>query len=129
MKNPNGFDPVFKLKGNRRKPWCARKASGWNDNGQPLYKYVGYYSTLQDAMIALAEYNRDPFETEALEVTLDELYEKWTDVHFEKVSRSNITRAKAAYKLSEYIKHMRVVDIRLEHLQRIVGTSSKTPPH
>ena len=32
MKNPNGYGSVFKLTGNRRKPWCARVTVGWTDD-------------------------------------------------------------------------------------------------
>ena len=37
MKNPNGYGSVVKLSGNRRKPFCARKTSGWNEKGHPIY--------------------------------------------------------------------------------------------
>ena len=44
MKNPNGYGSVVKLSGNRRKPYCARKTSGWNDKGYPIYSVIGYYA-------------------------------------------------------------------------------------
>ena len=29
MKLPNGYGSVYKLSGNRRKPWAARVTDGW----------------------------------------------------------------------------------------------------
>lgn len=43
MKNPNGYGSVFKLGGNRRRPWCARVTIGWSDDGKQQYKNIGYY--------------------------------------------------------------------------------------
>lgn len=57
MKLPNGYGSVYKLSGNRRKPWVARKTAGWNEKGQPKYIFVGYYQTRSEALQGLAEYN------------------------------------------------------------------------
>lgn len=32
MKMPNGYGSVYKLSGNRRKPWAARVTDGWVNN-------------------------------------------------------------------------------------------------
>ena len=64
MKNPNGYGSVVKLSGNRRKPFTARKTTGWNDKGHPIYLTIGYYATRQEGLIALAEYNRNPYDIE-----------------------------------------------------------------
>ena len=43
MKNPNGFGTVYKVSGNRRKPWRAIKTLGFNFNkGKQIRKTVGY---------------------------------------------------------------------------------------
>lgn len=54
MKNPNGYGSVFKLGGNRRRPYCARVTVGWTDDGKQQYKNIGYFEERADAMIALA---------------------------------------------------------------------------
>lgn len=48
MRLPNGYGSVFKLAGNRRKPWAVRKTVGWELNhktkrSKPIYHFVGYY--------------------------------------------------------------------------------------
>lgn len=96
MKNPNGYGSVVKLSGNRRNPFCARKTAGWNDKGQPIYKAVGYYKTRQEAMIALAEYNRNPFDIDLSKITMIQLYEKWSERNFPKMSVSSANSLKSA---------------------------------
>lgn len=32
-KLPNGYGSVYRLPGNRRKPWCAAVTNGWETNG------------------------------------------------------------------------------------------------
>ena len=43
MKLPNGYGTVYKLSGNRRKPWIARKTRAWTDEGKQLFDIIGYY--------------------------------------------------------------------------------------
>lgn len=74
MKLPNGYGSVFKLSGNRRKPWVARKTVAWNDKGQPVYLYVGYYKTRGEALQGLAEYNGYKLSSNPSETTLRLVY-------------------------------------------------------
>lgn len=63
MKLPNGYGTVYKLSGNRRRPWIARKTIGWSEEGKQLYYTIGYFKTRAEAMAALAEYNKNPMFT------------------------------------------------------------------
>lgn len=133
MRKPNGYGSIYRLRGNRRKPWAVRKTVGWNfdkDRGKanPKYEFVGYYKTQKEALQALANYNEDPYDINVSSITFEDVYNKWSNIHFDKVSRSNITACKGAFKLCEPIKDMRINEIRLEHLQRIVDTSGKNTP-
>lgn len=131
MKHPNGYGGITKLSGNRRNPWRVRKTDGWeivDDKVKQKFITVGYYPTRQDAMIALAEFNKDPFDLHLAEITFAEVYDKWSDIHFEKVSQSNVNGYKAAYVLCSTLKKMRMVDIKLDHLQKVVDASGKNTP-
>ena len=86
MRLPNGYGSIYKLSGNRRKPWCVRKTTGWQDNGQPIYTFIGYYPTRQEALTALADYNKDPYDLQLSSVTFADLYERWSEEHFQKIS-------------------------------------------
>ena len=128
MKFPNGYGSVYKLSGKRRHPWAARKTVGWNDKGQPMYLYVGYYSTRSEALNALARYNDHPFEKGSDQYTLAEIYEKWSAKKYEEVSHSNVVGYRAAWKLAEPIKDMKMDEIKLDHLEDVCEQSGKNAP-
>lgn len=157
MKNPNGYGNISKLSGNRRNPFRVRRTTGWNivdrmtnqvleelpedadpsevlPDGKPRYKErqvfetIGYYPTRADAMIALAEFNKDPYDLQISTMTLEELYERWSEEHFEKVSHSNVQGVKASWNLLKPLYKMRLTDLKLDHYQKICDNSGKNSP-
>ncbi|MDD3186826.1 MAG: site-specific integrase [Anaerostipes sp.] len=148
MRLPNGFGNVSKLPGKRRLPYRARKTIGWvyvdNESGnevqlnedtdlskikqKQVYLTVGYFKTKPEAIQALADYNKDPYEIKGNTITFAELWEKWFDEKFEDTTISNAVDYKAKYKLCEKIKDMKFVDIKLNHLQMVVDESKKNKP-
>lgn len=127
MKNPNGYGRITKLSGNRRNLWRVRFTSNWELVGDKAKRKWLLPDTTR-CIIALAEYNRNPYDIDVAYITFSEVYEKWSDVHFEKVSSSNISRYRAAYKLCTSLEKMKIIDIKLVHLQKIVDTSNKNTP-
>jgi transcription elongation factor Elf1 len=96
MRNPNGYGSVVKLSGKRRRPYCARKTSGYDERGYPIYKNIGYYAKREDALMALAEYNRNPYDIDLSKVTMQELYDRWSARDFPKMSTSSVNAHKTA---------------------------------
>ena len=132
MKLPNGYGSVYKLSGNRRKPWAVRiTVSRQEDEDGRIkwkYKYLGYYETQSEALTALAHFNENPYDLDSVKITFAEVYDKWSDEHFNKISQSNINGYKASYKLCEQIYTMRFNDLRKSHLQWVVDTCGKNYP-
>ena len=128
MRLPNSYGSVYKLKGNRRHPWCVRKTIGWKDNGQPLYMFIGYYASRQEALTALSDYNKDPYDLQLASITFDQLYDRWSEEHFRKISQSGITSYRSVYSCCGDIGRMKICDIKLDHLQRIMDGSGKNSP-
>ena len=128
MRLPNSYGSVYKLKGHRRKPWAVRKTTGWKDNGQPVYCFIGFYSSRTEALAALADYNRDPYDLHLSTITFDELYDRWSEEHFQKISKSGITSYRSVYSCCDRIGRMRVTDIKLDHLQQVMDDSGKNSP-
>ena len=131
MRLPNSYGSVYKMTGNRRKPWAARKTVGWELNhktkrSKPIYHFVGFYETRKEALQALAQYNENPFEWDTNVLTFDDVYEKWSDTHYSSIKYPNTY--KAAYALCYSIRKMKFTDIKLSHLQHIVDTSGKNKP-
>lgn len=125
MKLPNGYGSVYRLHGNRRRPWCVRvtvSKDPWK------YKYLGYYETQEDALTALALYNKDPYDLDAVSITFAEVYDKWSKEHYPKISAPAVRSYKAAYKNCTTLYDMKFNDIKLSHLQCVIDNCGKNYP-
>lgn len=125
MRNPNGYGSVYKLSGKRRKPFAARKTIGWDDNGKQIFKFIGYYEKRQDALEALADFNTNPYDFKANSITFADVFEQWSKIKYEKVSRSAINGYNAAFEASNILHNMKFVEIKTMHLQKVVDTCGK----
>ena len=125
MKNPNGYGTVAKLSGNRRKPFVVRKTTGWTDEGYPIYLTIGYYETRELGMIALAEYNRNPYDVDKQKITLKELFEKWSDTILPKLGKSLQGGLKSAYRHIKKLEEMKYRDIRSFQMQDCIDNCGK----
>ncbi len=133
MKLPNGYGNISKMSGKRRNPWRVRKTAKWvfdpvTGKAKQLYITVGYYATKAEALQALSDFNKDPFDLKFSSKTIKEVYEEWSERKFTEISEQNIKGYRAAWKLCEPIQNMRFVDIRIDHLQKIVDESGKNTP-
>lgn len=74
----NGEGTVFKLSGNRKKPWAVRITVGWDrKTGKQLMKYLSYHRTRKEAKAALREYLVNPFNLESKDITVMDMFEEW----------------------------------------------------
>jgi integrase len=134
MRLPNGYGSVYKLSGKRRNPWAVRKTTGFKETGddkkavQPIYEFIGFYQSKKDALDALAEYNKNPYDIQAASITFSEVYDKWSERKFTEISKSNLNGYKTAYASYTAIYDMQFRDIKLDHLQSVVDNSGKNRP-
>ncbi|QBK24965.1 tyrosine-type recombinase/integrase [Ureibacillus thermophilus] len=126
MKLPNGYGSVFKLSGRRRRPWAVRVTTGWTDDGKQKYEYLGYYKTRPKAMMALAEYNKNPFDLSAGKITFKEVYERFKKERFPKMSKSSQSGYTMAYNRSKSLHDMKFIDIRKSHMQEVIDNCDKS---
>lgn len=125
MRLPNGYGSITKLSGKRRKPYMVRKTIGWDDNGKQLHKAIGYFSTKQEALKALADYNANPFNIDGVNITFSEVFEKWSKQKYNDISQSAINGYNAAFETSRALHKERFVDIKTTHLQSIINNCNK----
>ncbi len=116
---PNGYGSVYKLSGNRRKPWIARKTIGWDENKKQLYYTIGYFRTRAEALSALAEYNKNPIG-EARDTTLQEHYDKWSERYYKPLTQSAVNGYKAAWNRLKVLGEYELRLIRKSHMQDII---------
>lgn len=135
-KMPNAYGSITKMSGKRRKPYRVRVTDRWviddkTGRSKQLRPTLGYFETREEAMIALATYNENPYDINADNITFSEVYEKWSDGYFRTLSNPSSARTiKAAYSYCNGLYNMRMQDIRVSHLEGTiinaqVGDSTK----
>ena len=126
MRLPNGYGSVYKMPGKRRKPFIARKTSGWTEEGKQLYTTIGYYKTKNEALQALAAFNENPYDIEMSKITFTDIYERWLSEKMEEdISSSTVRHYKMAYNYCFPLYKMKMADIRPHHMQQILNSCDK----
>lgn len=111
----NGTGSVYKLSGNRKKPWTARKTIGFKLNGQPIYRYIGYYRTKAEAMTALIEYNKAPYSLD--KETIESIYDKFIIGYTEHQASKSVADLKSHWKKLEPLYDKPIASLSRRELQ------------
>ena len=125
MKNPNGYGTVAKLSGNRRNPYVVRKTIGFNDKGHPIYNTIGYYPTREAGMIALAQFNNEPWDVDRAKTTFADLFELWKDKKAAKLGKSNQASLFSAYHHCKSLHRMKYKAVKSFHMQECIDGCNK----
>lgn len=120
----NGVGSVYKLSGDRRKPWTARKTVGWNEKGQPKYKYIGYYRTKAEALNALMDYNKSPYSLNG--ERLIDIYEKFFDSYKEKMAPSTVEAMTTKWRHLMPLYDVKISDLSRKELQTFFDSMNAT---
>ncbi|MDR1329547.1 MAG: tyrosine-type recombinase/integrase [Oscillospiraceae bacterium] len=123
MRHPNGYGTVAKLSGVRRNPYVARKTKSWDDRGYPVYETIGYYPTREAGLIALAQYNKDPWNIRQEKITLEELYDLWLEKKAPKLGQSNRASLKSVFKRCAPLFNVSYKDLRAHQMQMIIDAN------
>lgn len=107
-----------------------RYASPWIAVAPPVIKgtngrYVGAYKTRREAEQALEAYLNEK-RPDLYNVTLDTIYELWSDKHFETLSASGVQGYKAAYKSIAELSRQRMRDLKTADFQRCIDIQAAT---
>lgn len=125
MRLPNGYGSITKLSGKRRKPYMVRitRDSVYDEEigDYRLERVVlGYYGNRKEAIEALAEYNKNPYDLSLGKITFGEIYKRWSKTKFPKLADSTISSYEAAYKHCVTIQNMKIRDIKTDTLQQVI---------
>ena len=129
MKNQNGFGSIVCLDPSgkkRRKPWAVRITAGWKD-GKQVRKYLGYYETQTDALIALADYHKNGVDVDLTKLTLVEVYEQWYKQIEDDISASATRVHRMTYDRLGTLGKRKIKDIKSAHLQEWMKTIDLKP--
>lgn len=131
MKLPNGYGSISKMSGKRRNPFRVRITVGWAlEEGRAVQKFktVGYYKTKQEALDALAEYNRSPYDLDTRAMTFEDVYRVWSENYFSTLkSLSSERTVRSAYNYASGLYKMKMRDIRTYHLKECMDKGYVIP--
>ena len=125
IKRENGTGSVYKRSDMKRRPWVAVTPTRYDVDGEKLVaerEIIGYYATAQEAKDALEDYRRHP--TTKLNMTWEELYDEWSELHFREISHQMVDCYKAAWTKMLPLRDVLVREIRTGQLQSIVDAHS-----
>lgn len=108
-KRANGSGTIYKMSGNRTKPWAAKR------NGV----YIGAYVTYSDAQKAL-ERTTDADITDRYNMTFEQVYKAWLPEHERTVTASGIAGYAAAYKHCAALYDRKFRSLRTSDFQSII---------
>lgn len=125
LRLPNGFGQITEIKNKRlRKPFRAMVTVGKRDDGRPICKLLkpqSYFETYNDAYKALIQYHDSPYKyTEP--ITMNELYERWAEYHFNKLSPSRIKTLQLSWKYCSDMHNLLLQDFKVYHLKTCIDT-------
>ena len=103
----------------------VRKTVGYDDRSYPIYSIIGYYPTRKEAMLALADYNHDPYDVDLAKLTFKELYERWSKTELPKMGRSLAAAHRMAYKHCSALYDIPYKDLRKYDFQNCIDECSK----
>lgn len=89
-----------------------------------VQKCIGYFEDRKDAMIALAEYNKNPFDIKKADVTFEDVYKSIYEAKFKNLTTSTVAGYKGAYKKCGSLKSIRMRDMRTAHMQKVLDEHS-----
>lgn len=85
--------------------------------------YIGAFPTMREAQEAIDKYVKEG-RPELYNSTLADVYEKWSEIHFKRVSDSAVTLYTSMWKKFENIQGMKMCDIKTAHFQNIVNQAT-----
>lgn len=140
MRSPSGYGSIAKMSGKRRNPYRVQITTGWefmrDENGDPILdkngepkvkrirKTMGYFPTRQAAMIALAEFNKTPYDLDVAAMTWLDVWNKWGVAAIENASSALAPQLRKAHERCAPLYGMKMKDVRKGHMQDILDSIS-----
>ena len=125
LKNPNGYGSVVKLSGKRRNPFEVRVNTRMDERYYPVYDVLGRFPSREEALIALADYNKNPFSVPDRNITFAQLYEKFYKNKYElsgkTYSQSSMACTRSAYSRCGALYDLAYRKLRADNFRAILG--------
>lgn len=87
---------------------------------------MSYHTTKKEAILALAEYNHNPYDIDSKKITFKEVWEMWAKDNWEKGSPSTQKSWTAGFKNCKAVHNMPISDIKLIHLEGLMKDKGRS---
>lgn len=133
MRQANGTGSIFKLSGNRRKPYAVQittkvEYDETNDKYILKRKYIGYFATQKEARQCLAEYNAANITPDAYSLTLNDVWELTKPKRLEGIKEQRKEQILLKYRI--YVSEFGALNFRsmkADDVQKIIDNCSSIP--
>lgn len=127
---PNGFGQITEIKNkNLRKPFRVMITIGKTDDGRPISKLLkpeAYFETYNEAYEALINYHKDPYSMDK-NITLEELYERWSPSYLETLKSPSSRRAvTAAWKYCFPLYNVQIAELSSGQIRDCIDNAYRT---
>lgn len=129
MRHSNGFGSIVcldKTGKKRRKPWAVRITVGWQD-GKQIRKYLGFYKTQREALIALADYHKNGYDIDLVDLTLGEVYDRWIKRIELKISKNVLNSHNMARSRFDRMANVPINKLKADQLQDWIDSIDLKP--
>lgn len=135
MKLPNGYGTIYKLSGNRRKPWIAKVPTGFElaiskktgkEYLKQLYQIIGYFEKKEDAIDALAKHRFEPLAPKAHIKTLKDIFKEWSESAYKDISRQMIDNYNAGWNYIKRFEKIHFINLRASHFQSAIDEAKES---
>lgn len=124
MRRKNGTGSVVKLSGNRRQPFEVRVNTRMDERNYPVYDVLGRFKDHDEALAALLDYTKDPYDLSINNMTFSDIYHQWYEWKYikgkKKYSASSMDCAKGAFHKCSALHNRIFKNIRTPDMQNIL---------
>lgn len=123
LRNRDGYGTVVKLSGRRRQPYEVRVNTRMDDRNYPVFDVLGRFSDHNEAL-ALAEYNRSPYNIQSRSLSFAEVCRLWYEYKYvnskRNYSQSSMNTTRGAYNKCAALHERTFAELRNLDLQTVL---------
>ncbi len=123
LRNRDGYGTVVKLSGRRRQPYEVRVNTRMDDRNYPVFDVLGRFSDQNEAL-ALAEYNRSPYDIQSRSLSFAEVCRLWYEYKYvnskRNYSQSSMNTTRGAYNKCAALHEQTFTELRNLDLQTVL---------
>lgn len=120
----NSQGSVYKVSGNRRKPYLAVLPCKYDREGKAKRTSLGYYETKTEALNALNEAVANNM-TDRINMSLENVFENWKSTHYRDLSKQAVDAYNAAWKYINTYSSKKFKDLRASDIQVCIDDAVK----